>query len=214
MADQKVEYAKVVKVLATGSNRGFQTQLTLPSATTMTDGGSYINFYCGLAGFECGISKPGGQTKWHWFVNNANGETNPPSQPFIYSDGSNVTIKLYIDDTTSKINFAVNGAIVHTSTNTYSSASDARLIIAACSTSWVPTAVPSPLPAWNVWHNQVVGASMKYKNATNAWINVTSSNSTATPSHTPNVTTPVPVNYTYDANSLNLSTIYASLKQA
>lgn len=203
------EYAKFVKVLATGtSNRGFQAKLTLPSSTTMLGGSNYINFYCGVAGWECGISKPAGQTNWHWFVNNANGETNPASQPFNYPNGSQVTIKLYLDDTTNKARFDVNGVNVFESQNTYSGSNDARLIFGACQTTY--TTLPPTLPAWQISHTQVKAENMMFKNSSKTWVAVTGTNAAASAFHTPSMTTPAPVDYTYTA-TLGSALITASI---
>lgn len=96
------EYAKFAKIYPTTgryTNQGFQARVTLPSSKSLPQGGSYINTYCGMAGFECGVSvkyapefkdSRTGTYQWHWFANGPEGLHDGPMCE--YRDGDSVHI--------------------------------------------------------------------------------------------------------------------------
>ncbi len=213
---ETTEYAKVVKVLANVSTaRGFQASLTLPNSKTLPHDDDFINFYVGVHGFECGIStakRPAfyvdGEYKWHWFVNGP--ESASGSMDF--SDGDSVTILLATDQSQSnKIVFKVNGVQEFISdTMGYGGTNNARLIVACLQA----TGVTLPLASWTVSHSTVTAAAMKYKDSSNNWLNITSSNTLYTnvywPTNVSEQNIPTPRYYTASGSITN-STITASI---
>ena len=95
------EYAKLVKIKTNNlSDKGFKAKIQLPSSKTLTGPYDYINFYCGLESYECGISckdasgwKENGVLKWRAF---ANGESDPTYHGKLFNDGDIVTISLAV----------------------------------------------------------------------------------------------------------------------
>ena len=163
--------------------KGLRAHLTLPAGKSMAHEGDFINFYCGLGPFECGISTKqsdffaGG---WHWFVNAAP-ESNEPvdmKAPVQYQDGDTIDISLMIDSRDqNRIKFMVNGVIVYRSKMSYSGQKNVRLVIACAQ------ATPEsdrPLAPWGIFHSPVVATQMQYKNCLNIWRNVNRINSTCT----------------------------------
>ncbi len=208
MAD---EYAKFVRLPVTNVTNatGVSADITLPSGITVPSG--YINFYVGLGEYECGLSTIG--NKWGWFANSTtnqkeggkydlydHGETHNISLQLLQDSGSNYKLKFYID-----------GVHKHSSFITYSSTAkfnNARLVIACAQGT-----ASSPLPAFNIRHNQVTIKNMKYRTGTSTWTNVNSNNCNPQIWHTPeNVTTPAPVDYTVNKNSFDSGIYYASIK--
>lgn len=54
---ETIEYVKLVRINTEDSTtKGFQAKIKLPSAKLLPLTYDYINFYCGLGQFKCGIS--------------------------------------------------------------------------------------------------------------------------------------------------------------
>ncbi|AET59437.1 hypothetical protein HPL003_13430 [Paenibacillus terrae HPL-003] len=211
------EYAKFAKVHPTSgryTNTGFQARVALPSSKSLPQGGSYINTYCGMAGFECGVSvkyapdfydSRTGTYQWHWFANGPEGPFDGPMKQ--YRDGDSVHIKLVrLDD--GHVQFIVNGTEKFTSAKTYGASSYrtddtcARYIIGTEITRW--DARPSSLPKWNLSFSRLQISEMMFKNAGGSWINVNSGNAVANLAHTPlGVSTPSPVDFNGVSNELS-----------
>ncbi|MNW45878.1 hypothetical protein D3C74_231500 [compost metagenome] len=215
MGKPSYEYAKFAKIHPTTgryTNQGFQARVTLPSSKSLPQGGSYINTYCGMAGFECGVSvkyradfkdSRTGTYQWHWFVNGPEQDEGPMCE---YRDGDSVHIKLVRLDN-KHVEFWVNGARKFTSVNAYGEstyATDdtcARYIIASEITRW--DALPSSLPKWNLSFSRLQISEMMFKDSHGSWINVNSGNATARLSHTPvQLTAPSPADFNGVSNDL------------
>lgn len=197
MGKQSYEYAKFAKIhpdLGRYTNQGFQAYVTLPSSKSLPQGGSYINAYCGMAGFECGISvkyhsdfkdSRTGTYQWHWFVNGPEKKNGPMCE---YRDGEKVHIKLVrLED--HHVQFIVDGDEKFTSDYVYgentfkTDETCARFIIASEITRW--DTLPSSLPPWNLSFSRLQISNMRYKKSTGVWKDVNSDNATARLSHTP-----------------------------
>lgn len=211
MAKEKsYEYAKFLKIHPdTGryTNLGFQAYVTLPSSKSLPQGGSYINAYCGMAGFECGISvkyrsdfkdSRTGTYQWHWFVNGPEQKDGPMCE---YRDGEKVHIKLLRLKENDHVQFIVDGDEKFTSAYAYgkntfkTDDTCARFIIGSEITRW--DTLPSSLPPWNLSFSRIEISDMRFKKATGAWKDV-SGDATARLSHTPEeigLFTPSPVNF-------------------
>ncbi|MBE7901114.1 hypothetical protein G7L40_27015 (plasmid) [Paenibacillus polymyxa] len=210
MAKEKsYEYAKFAKIhpdVGRYTNLGFQAYVTLPSSKSLPQGGSYINTYCGMAGFECGISvkyrsdfmdSRTGTYQWHWFANGPEGQIDGPMCE--YRDGEKVHIKL-VRLENDHVQFIVDGDEKFTSKHAYgentfkTDDTCARFIIGSEITRY-PT-LPSSLPQWNLSFSRLQISDMRYKKASGAWKDVNSANATARLSHTPvELTPPSPVNF-------------------
>ena len=207
------EYAKLVKSKTDNlSDRGFQAKIKLPSSKTLPRVYDYINFYCGIDSYECGLSckdnsawKQGGVLKWRVFAN-GNGATTYGST--LYADGSTVKISLELD-TSNKVVYKVNDVVIKTfATPLNNITNSARLIFGALQyTGYTP-----PLKVWDVKHNQVYASEMKYKNSSNNWIAFTNGSKVTTEEWPPGVPTPDGRKYTVDKASIGSSKLYASLK--
>ncbi|MBQ0140469.1 MAG: hypothetical protein KBT36_14390 [Kurthia sp.] len=210
----KDEYAKLVKIKTDNfSDRGFKATLTLPSSKTLTGTFDYINFYCGIESYECGISckdqnawKENGVLKWRIFANGENDSTYPVSQ--LFADGATVTISLE-KNAQNLVEFRVNGSLVRTfKTPLTTLTNSARLVFA----SYQASGYTPPLKTWGVKHNQVRGYEMKYKNSSNNWVPFTSGNKVATEEWPLGVATPDGKVYTVDKTYIGNADVYASLK--
>lgn len=208
------EYAKFVKIVPqvnTTTNLGFQAYVTLPSTKNLPSG--YINMYCGVAGFECGVSSAADSRfydsttktyKWHWFVNGPEVENGMPYTQF--KDGDRIHLKLVLGDD-SRIRFYVNFNLVYTSKNTYTTSADplkaARFIFGTLQNQY-NGAAPSTLPPWTLSFSKIVAEQMMFKApGAGDWTLVNSANTTAIPVHTPTTgTTPSPVNINGTTNDL------------
>lgn len=210
------EYAKFAKIHPTSgryTNTGFQARVALPSSKSLPQGGSYINTYCGMAGFECGVSvkyapeffdSKTGTYQWHWFANGPEGQHNGPYNQF--RDGDSAHIKLLRLDN-GKVQFIVNGNPEFTSTKTYGESTYrtdetcARYIIGSEITRY--STLPSSLPKWNLPFSRLQISEMMFKNSDGSWINVNSGNAVANLAHTPSgVSTPAPVDFNGVSNEL------------
>lgn len=174
------EYAKFFRVQANTKNaKGFSALITLPCSKSFGHEGDFINFYCGLGPFECGISTKRNAAfsgKWHWFANAlaASGEPVNMLAPVQYKDGEEVEICLMIDETAdNKIKFKVNRRTVHTSKFSYSGQANSRLIIACAQAT---SDGDRPLAPWGIFHKEVTAAQIKYKNGFNTWRGITLKN--------------------------------------
>ncbi|MFB5269625.1 hypothetical protein ACE41H_22960 [Paenibacillus enshidis] len=208
------EYAKFAKIVPqtnTLTNRGFQGYVTLPSSKSMPSG--YINMYCGVAGFECGVSSaadsrfydPTTKTyKWHWFVNGPEVKNGEPYTQF--KDGERIHLKLVLRDD-GFVEFFVNFKSVFVSQGTYTTSSStdkaARFIFGTLQNQY--ETLPSQLPAWKLSFSKITCDTMMFKGpGKNAdWINVTSSNTKAILAHTPTtMTNPAPADINGTTNDL------------
>lgn len=213
------EYAKILRWNFGSPVYGLRTTITTPTDGHIGQNSGFINFYLGAygsgTGYECGISANRPQlndnNRWHWFWNTTVNQND--GGPYNIAGGSNVTIELSINPSTSLLEYKVNGTVVRTfagGTGSFTTLTNARLIVAACDRSF--TTVPNPLPAWGTEHLQVVCSNFSYRNASGNWVAMTSSNSTrpSTTEKWPNNNhVGVPQNYTIQFIGNNL---YASLK--
>lgn len=162
------EYAQILRYRNTGTNnyRGSQCRITLPTQKELYDW-DYINFYCGVAGWECGISTRPVTTEgaWRVFVNGPEGLT--PFDNLRFSDGDSLTLKLYIDDDLDKIVFRVNDDAIFTSKQTYSGGIG-RVVLAGYQST------PNTIP-WRVKHNLTTVQNIYLKNANKVWVTFSSS---------------------------------------
>lgn len=206
------EYAKLVKIKTNNvSDKGFKAKLQLPSSKTLTGPYDYINFYCGLESYECGISvkdnsdwKENGVLKWRAFANGEGGTTYGPK----FSDGATVTISLE-KNAQNKMEFRVNDSLVKTFEKPLTTVQNsARLILAA----YQATGYTPPLKPFNVKHNQVRAYEMKYKNSSNNWVAFTSGSNVTTEEWPLGVGTPDGKVYNLDKTSIGNAEVYASLK--
>jgi len=214
--EKKGEYAKIVRIAPNAAtSKGFQATLTLPSAKSFNGDSDFINFYCGINGFECGISTgkriefySGGVYKWHWVVA---GQT--VSGPMDYKDGDQVSILLAIDETQgNKLVFRVNQVQKFITTAAYNASADNRFMIGAAQSAMYSN---GNLVAWNLTHNQVTVSAMKYKDTNNVWQTITSANAAYDSYNTPLSVKPAdfpPIsNYTVTA-ALGNAMLYAAIK--
>ena len=205
------EYAKFVRLYApttNGAGRGMQAQFKLPSTKSLVGSYDYINFYCGIGGYEIGIStsiKPlflsGGVYKWHWFVNTSNGDTTVLDQPVQFVEGDTITVKILLDATTNKLNFFLNGSTtpVYVGSQVYTGTLDnCRIVMGAGQAS----GTVAPLTAWRIFHDNVTVSNIYYRNASNTWVAMTSGTLDAfhEPSTVSDANTPAPLNYLTSAN--------------
>ncbi|MCD1257929.1 hypothetical protein B5M42_003615 [Paenibacillus athensensis] len=208
------QYAKFAKIQVNSPGRGMQTSLTLPSSYTIGSSGGYIHFYVGLGDYECGISTDYGTSGWRWFASSgAVTGTDAGGTVGEFAQRDTVNIKLTLDDTDNKAKFYVNGALKHTFSPSYTSSTafdNCRLILGALTTTF--STVPDPLPAWQVFHDQVTASGLMYKNANRAWLNIKAANATPTVFHTPGSKTPNPQNYSFDSSQLSSSRVYGSIQ--
>lgn len=208
------EYAKVVWHKIDVNGKGVQARVTLPSAKTIKPN-DFINFYLGFGEYEIGLStrttklngddNPNPDNKWRWFVNSTAkmGETDF-TQPWIYSDGETVTIKAFFNSV-GQVEFHVNGVKVWQGTaKTTGTVSNCRFVIGCAQQS---TGVGYP---WHLLHNQVVVQNLMYRNANDAWVNVTSANGHTEYTNCPDNATEKQYIHT-DINSVG-GALYASLK--
>lgn len=157
------EYAQILRYrnISINNYRGSQCRITLPTQKQLYDW-DYINFYCGIAGWECGIStRPfttGGE--WRIFVNGPEGLK--PFDNLRFSDGDSLTLKLYIDDSSNKIVFRVNDDPIFTSRNTYSGG-QGRIVLAGYQ------ATENDI-SWRVKHNLTIVQNIFLKNANKVWV--------------------------------------------
>jgi hypothetical protein len=213
------EYAKIVRLTKSDYNRGIQTTLTLPSYVELTNPENYINFYCGLGNYECGISIRAGEPGWHWFVNGPEG---PDGGIFgEFHNGDVINIKLTLDDKTNQMVFLVNGDEKARSHRTYVNQDNARVVLASCTHTYNDDTdpVPSYMPPWDVYHYQVVASNLQYKDANENWHYITSLSQLVDTSSTPRidhwpegVPCPNPQDYTVDFSQIGSSRVYASIK--
>ncbi|WDM22315.1 hypothetical protein [Paenibacillus polymyxa] len=219
MASDTVEYAKVVRIPVKSSVQGFSTDVTLPSSFSINDGG-FINFYVGFGDYECGISTASGQSAWRWFANSGKVSGTDAGGSFgEFSNSQKVNIRLELvleSGKTYKVKFYVNNTHWHTFSPAYtatSSFSDGRVVLGAAQQTYPINGVPATLPAWKIFHTQVMTSNTKYKTTNGTWVNVNSSNSSPATDHTPKKpNTPNPVDYTVGSNSFGSGIYYASLK--
>jgi hypothetical protein len=225
------EYAKLVKVQANPAARGIQASITLPNSVTFNGSTSnYVNFY--LGGFvqaECGLSYRKGKAGFRWFANDHSGLVDNGSYGE-FSFGQRVNLKLVVDEPdatdpkkTLYVRFYVNGKEkVKYTYRTYTkgqTVSDLRLILASGSN--VYSNVPSTMPAWEVFHSEVIAENLQIKNASsNTWTALKEDNTSHTKFHwplVPGTSTPVPCpdpqDYIWDPTALSYSTLYAALKK-
>ncbi len=200
------EYAKLVCV-NTGSqaNKGFQAVIRLPIYKDLPCEWDYINYYCGLGNFECGVStanraefKQKGELKWHWFTNTPDGQS---SGDTLFADGTTIPICLE-RDANDQVVFQVFGATVYTSLKTFkeynSQDNPARLILAASQSS----PITDPLLPWRIRQFQVVASSMKYKDSSGVWQDMVDA-SKVTLDHWPKgITSPPPIDYRINVQHL------------
>lgn len=207
------EYAKLVKIKTNNlSDKGFKAKIQLPSSKTLTGPYDYINFYCGLESYECGISckdasgwKENGVLKWRAF---ANGESDPTYHGKLFNDGDIVTISLE-KNAQNLMEFRVNDSLVRTFKKPLTSVTNsARLVLAA----YQATGYTPPLKPFNVKHNQVRAYEMKYKNSSNNWVAFTSGSNVTTEEWPLGVGTPDGKVYNLDKTYIGNSEVYASLK--
>ena len=215
------EYAKLVRVTTRDtSTRGFQAKLTLPSSVTLPGTGDYINFYCGFGPWECGLSianrsdclTPSGQMKWRWFANTPDGVTNSSAKNIFFENSDTVKICLECNSS-NKVVFSVNDVAVYTSAKAFADykkdmSNPSRLILAASQ-----EGLSTPLPAWRVWHNQVVANSMMYKNKSNSWVRMTNGNNVELDHWPVDREAPAPKDYILDKSYIGNAQIYVSLKK-
>lgn len=200
----RTEYAKILRWYApTSGVTGMKTSITIPSKYNSTNnvviggsrGNGFINFYIAADGadhhVECGLSTnwANQQVNWHYFWTDA--DKGSDGGNWVIAPGSTIPIELSINSSKTAIDFKVNGIIAKSFTGTFSSIpatlTQVRLVIAACDQMFVkkdsagnviPDTVPSPLPSWKTYHNQVICSNIQYRNTSNTWITCTSSNST------------------------------------
>jgi hypothetical protein len=211
------EYAKFVRLYAPTADhvgRGMQAQFKLPSTKSLGGEYDYINFYCGIGGYEIGIStarKPlflsNGVYKWHWFVNTKIIGENPlMEQPVQFSDGDTVTIKILLDPTTNKLNFYLNGSSspVYVGTKVYTSLPDCRVVLGASQSS----GFNAPLAAWRIFHDNVTVSNIYYRNTADTWVPMASGELSAfhKPTQVSDANTPAPLNYLTSANGSHMYT--------
>lgn len=209
------EYAKLVCV-NTGSlkNKGFQAVIRLPIYKELPCEWDYINYYCGLGNFECGVStanreefKQKGELRWHWFTNTPDGQT---CGDLLYEDG--MTIHICLErDATDHVVFQVSNRTVYTSLQTYleykGQDNPARLILAASQSS----SITDPLPPWRIKQFQVVASSMKYKDDVGTWQDMVDV-SKVTLDHWPTgIIPPPPIDYRINTQYICNAIIYALL---
>lgn len=210
------EYAKIVKVYTTVAARGFRATVVLPSKKTNNNPGDFINFYCALAGFECGLSTKAPEPLWGWFVN-APGTYKDTTLVPQYSNGTTKTIALYIGSD-EYMRFDVDGVNKFTSGSKYNTVAggqpnnSARFVVGAAQVV-NSTSNPNEYTApWRIYHEQVFVDNMQYLDSGNVWQSINSRNSTYLVKHTPeSITPPSPVNYRATFY-LDNSQFYASLK--
>lgn len=170
----ETEYAKVIRWFAptSVSSYGIRMNVTLPSAATIggKNGNGFINFYLAASGVEAGLSSSVGQVvnnNWHWFCNGGSGDDGL----YTFKAGQTHSIELSVNSS-KQLAFYVDGSVKRTIGSGYGALADTRMIIAACDQDFNKTP-PSPLPAWNTTHNQVVCSDIQYRNASGNWVTFT-----------------------------------------
>ncbi|WP_342437968.1 hypothetical protein NSS79_01235 [Paenibacillus sp. FSL L8-0436] len=210
------EYAKFVRLYAPtekARGRGMQAQFKLPSTKLLGGEYDYINFYCGIGGYEIGISTArtplflsNGVYKWHWFVNTSNDDHKVENQPVQFNDGDTVTIKILLDPTTNKLNFYLNGSSspIYIGTQVYKFLPDCRIVLGASQSS----GFKAPLAAWRVFHDNVTVSNIYYRNTADTWVSMASGTLTAFhhPEGVSDANTPAPLNYLTSANGSHMYT--------
>lgn len=200
------EYAKFVRLnFLSANSRGCRTVLSLPRNKSMAHDGDFINFYCGLGPFECGIStkrNPFFSERWHWFANALpeSGEPINMKAPPVFKDGDTIKIALFVDENCGgKIKFLVNGRMVHISRYSYKGQNNARLVLACAQAT---RSTEHPLAPWGIYHDWVIASQVEYKNAFHVWREISAQKTTVDvfrlpgPKQVPDAACPKPSLYT------------------
>lgn len=170
------EYAQICRFKAPFSDvTGIQFKVKIPNSSHLRPGTiDYINFYCGLGPFECGISTKLTKTSagiWTQFWNVPG--TIEDSGNTVYdkfTGGKDVTLKLYIVDRAvpnvhpqadvGKVAFQVNGKVMDVFNAPYAPNSNGgRVILAA---QQIANSLPTT-DAWRVTHSAAIVSNVMYK---------------------------------------------------
>ncbi|GAB6991818.1 hypothetical protein [Paenibacillus pini] len=167
---ESTEYAQIVRfrnLSGQDNYRGSQCYITLPTKKELV-GADVINFYCGLTpsgaskGFECGVStRPSTHgTQWRIFTNGPEGDKN--NYGLTFNDGDTLSLKLYLNDDTNKVEFKVNNNTIFTSAKTYANG-QARIVIAGGQNN------PDTTKPFIVKHSAVSVSEFMLKNSAKQW---------------------------------------------
>jgi hypothetical protein len=206
------EYAKLARVKVQPEGRGFQARLRLPSELKFTSNtGNFINFYCGMGQYECGISTAVGRPGWRWFANCLDRPANGGGTFGEFQNGDYVTVKLSLNDRIGQVEFWVNGTCCHLFPQKWpdeTGFADCRFIFGALTSPYVG----GTLPPWGSWHGLTLASSMMYKDRSKVWREINKTNATADVFHWPSgVPCPDPQNYRLDSSMLDCSAVTAEL---
>ena len=206
------EYAKLAKVEVKARGRGMQARVRLPDKVKFTsDSGNFINFYCGMGQYECGLSTAVGRPGWRWFVNSLGGEGNGGGTFGEFQNGEQVTIKLTLNNATGQTEFWVNGQCKYVFSRRWSEQTgfdNCRFIFGALTAQYNG----QTLPPWGSWHTLAVANSLMYKDAAKVWRPLERSVATVSAFHWPSgVQCPDPQDYMVHDETLNCGAVSAEL---
>lgn len=206
------EYAKIVRVRARTPVKGIRVALALPRTTTLPNGGDYINFYCGLDNYECGIStanRPEFSGRWRWFVHNPLEWSTFSHGTPSYLNGETMDLQLFIDKTRDdRVIFQVNGVTQYVSLWRWSSPLEARFVFAAAQA----TGARRPLQRWEINHDWASVHDLQLLDELGTWQRADRRTVYSEKDHWPRyVATVGTVDYEVDERSLDRGDIFTRL---